>query len=214
VLGWLRAYAAAIATTTSWDKIRNAATSGVDDKPARSTTQPYADLLTALRILDPVPAWVPSNNHLTALNGSPKHHLADPALAARLVRASASTLLVGGPAATSIPRDGTYFGGLFESLAALSIRTFAQNCDARVSHLRTKGGRHEVDFIVESGDGGVLAIEVKLNASVTDEHVGQLHWLRNEIGDECIDTVVLSTGPEAYRRRDGVAVIPLALLGP
>ena len=213
VLAWLRAYAAATATTTSWDKIRDAATSGIDDKPARTTTLPYIELLTALRILDPIPAWIPSNNHPNALTGTPKHHLADPALAARLVRAGASHLLTGASPSTSIPRDGTFLGGLFESLAALSIRTLAQSCDARVSHLRTKGGRHEVDFIIEA-DGGVVAVEVKLSAAVNDTHVSHLHWLRNELGDDCIDAVVLNTGPEAYRRTDGVAVVPLALLLP
>jgi predicted AAA+ superfamily ATPase len=213
VLAWLRAYAAATATTTSWDKIRDAATSGIDDKPARTTTQPYIELLTALRILDPIPAWMPSRNHLNALTGAPKHHLADPALAARLVRASASQLLTGASPSTSIPRDGIFLGGLFESLAALSVRTLAQSCDARVSHLRTKGGRHEVDFIVEA-DNGVVAIEVKLSAAVNDTHVSHLHWLRDELGDECVDVVILNTGPEAYRRPDGVAVVPLALLLP
>ena len=213
VLAWLRAYAAATATTTSWDKIRDAATSGIDDKPARTTTQPYIELLTALRVLDPIPAWIPSNNHLNALIAAPKHHLADPALAARLVRVSASQLLTGAGPSAAIPRDGTFLGGLFESLAALSIRTFAQSCDARVSHLRTKGGRHEVDFVVEA-DGGVVAFEVKLSASINDPHVSHLHWLRGELGDNCIDVVVLNTGPEAYRRRDGVAVVPLALLLP
>lgn len=213
VLAWLRAYATATATTTSWDKIRDAATSGTDDKPAKTTTQPYIELLTALRILDPIPAWISSNNHLNALIGAPKHHLADPALAARLVRVSATRLLTGASPSTSIPRDGTFLGGLFESLAALSVRTLAQRCDARVSHLRTKGGRHEVDFIVEA-DGGVVAIEVKLSSAVNDTHVSHLHWLRNELGDDCIDVIVLNTGPEAYRRSDGVAVVPLALLVP
>lgn len=213
VLAWLRAYAAATATTTSWDKIRDAATSGVDDKPARTTTQPYIELLTALRVLDPIPAWIPSNNHLNALTGASKHHLADPAIAARLVRVSASQLLTGAGPSAAIPRDGTFLGGLFESLAALSIRTFAQACDARVSHLRTKGGRHEVDFIVEA-DSGVVALEVKLSASISDAHASHLNWLRAELGDNCIDVVVLNTGPEAYRRRDGVAVVPLALLLP
>jgi len=117
-----------------------------------------------------------------------------------------------GPSA-AIPRDGTLLGGLFESLAALSVRTFAQNCDARVSHLRTKGGRLEVDFVVEA-DAGVVAFEVKLSAAINDPHVSHLHWLRGELGDNCIDAVVLNTGPEAYRRRDGIAVIPLALLLP
>jgi predicted AAA+ superfamily ATPase len=131
----------------------------------------------------------------------------------RDVRPRHWSVLTGAGPSAAIPRDGTFLGALLESLAALSIRTFAQRCDARVSHLRTKGGRHEFDFIVEA-DSGVIAFEVKLSASISDAHVSHLHWLRAEFGDNCIDVVVLNTGPEAYRRRDGVAVIPLALPHP
>src|SRR5680860_1078805 len=154
---------------------------------------PYSELLTALRILDPLPAWAPTNNHLRTLTQLPRHYLADPALSARLVRASATRLLAGNEPATVIPRDGGFLGGLFEALAALSVRTFAQNCDAHVSHLRTQGGRHEVDFIVE-GETGVLGIEVKLSGTVETADVEHLRWLRDRIGDECVDLVVLNTG--------------------
>lgn len=213
VLAWLRAYAAATGTSASWEKIRAAATSGSVDKPAKTTTMPYIELLTALRILDPLNAWTPTQNHLNALTQAPKHFLADPALSALLVRHSASALLSGQNPTPSVPRDGGFLGGVFESLAALSVRTFAQACDAKTSHLRTQGGRHEVDFIVE-GDNGVLGFEVKLSGAVKDADVEHLLWLRDRIGDECVDLVVLHTGPEAFRRRDGVAVVPLALLGP
>lgn len=213
VRAWLRAYAAATATTTSWDKIRNAATSGVNDKPAKTTTIPYRELLTALRILDPIEAWLPTDNHLRSLTAAPKHHLADPALAARLLGRSAAQLLHGEGSGLPIPRDGPLLGSLFESLCALSIRTFAQNCDAHVYHLRTRGGRHEIDFIIEGGHG-VLAVEAKLAGTVGDDDVRHLAWLRDQLGGGCIDTVVVHTGPEAYRRHDGVAVVPLGLLGP
>ena len=213
VMAWLRAYAAATGTTASWEKIRNAATIATDSHPAKTTTQPYIELLTALRILDPVPAWLPSNNHLGVLTQSPCHYLADPALAARLVKRSATRLLRGDAPDPVQPRDGGFLGGLFESLAALSVSVFAQACDAQVHHLRTQMGRHEVDFIVES-DEGVLGMEVKLSSTIDNSDVRHLIWLRDNLGDECIDTVVLNSGPEAYRRPDGVAVVPLALLGP
>lgn len=70
-----------------------------------------------------------------------------------------------------------------------------------------------LDFIVE-GDNGVLGLEVKLANAVADQDVKHLLWLRERIGNDCTDLAVLHTGPEAYRRPDGVAVIPLALLGP
>lgn len=213
VIAWLRAYAAATGTTASWEKIRNAATTSTDAPPARTTTQPYIELLTALRILDPVPAWIPSNNHLGALTASPCHYLADPALAARLVKRTATQLIQGDAPAPVRPRDGGFLGGLFESLAALSVRVFAQASDADVSHLRTQHGRREVDFIVEA-DAGIIGIEVKLSSTVTDADVTHLRWLRETLGSECVDIMILNTGPEAYRRPDGVAVVPLALLGP
>ncbi|MEZ5310120.1 MAG: DUF4143 domain-containing protein [Microthrixaceae bacterium] len=213
VMAWLRAYAAATGTTASWEKIRTHATVSADAHPAKTTTQPYIELLTALRILDPVPAWIASNNHLGVLTQAPRHHLADPALAARLVKRSATRLLRGDAPDPLQPRDGGFLGGLFESLATLSVRVFAQASDARVHHLRTEMGRREVDLIVET-DEGVLGVEVKLAAAVGDSDVRHLVWLRDKLGEECIDTLVLHTGPEAYRRTDGVAVVPLALLGP
>ena len=59
-----------------------------------------------------------------------------------------------------------------------------------------------------------MAIEVKLAASVTDNDVKHLRWLRDRIGDRLADVIVVTTGQSAYRRADGIAVVPLALLGP
>ena len=50
--------------------------------------------------------------------------------------------------------------------------------------------------------------------TVEDRDVRHLAWLKERIGDRLLDSVVVTTGPTAYRRADGVAVIPLALLGP
>ncbi len=90
----------------------------------------------------------------------------------------------------------------------------AQAAEATVSHLRTKGGEHEVDLIVERDDHRVLALEVKVTRAVEDRHVRHLHWLKDQLGDDLIDAAVITTGPYAYRRQDGIAVIPAALLGP
>lgn len=211
VTAWLRAYAAATATTAAWEKIRDAATSGIANKPTRDTTSGYVELLTALRILDPLPAWAPVRNHFTRLGQAPKHHLADPALAARLLGTTKAHLLAGESPDIALPNDGTLLGNLFEGLVALSVRTYAQAAGARVHHLRADSGRREVDFIVELDDR-VLALEVKLAATVDDHDVRHLRWLRDQIGDRLVDAAIITTGPGAYRRSDGIAVIPLALL--
>ena len=212
---WMQAYAAAVSSTASYEVIRDASTAGDGQKPAKTTTQPYRDILEQLWILDPVPAWTTSNNRLRRLAQGPKHQLVDPALAARLVGVDAEQLLEGKKAGPSIPRDGTLLGALFESLVTQSIRVYAQAAEASVAHLRTRNGDHEVDLIVERADGAIVGIEVKLTRTVGTEDTKHLRWLRDEMGDRFLDGVVITTGPEAYRRSgDGMAVVPLALLGP
>ena len=92
------------------------------------------------------------------------------------------------------------------------MRAYAQQNEARVHHLRTHGGDHEIDLIVERGDGRVLALEVKLASTVDNRDVRHLRWLADGIGPELLDAAVITTGRYAYRRRDGIGVIPAALL--
>jgi predicted AAA+ superfamily ATPase len=211
---WMRAYAAATSTTATLETIRDAATSGEGDKPARDTVLAYRSLLERLWLLDPVPAWLPSRDHISRLLHPDKHHLADPALAATLLGQTVDSLLEGDDAGIDIPRDGTLVGHLFESLVTQSVRIYAQAAEADVRHLRTKNGRHEVDLIVERPDKRVIGIEVKLGRNVTDADAKHLIWLKEEIGSDLLDAVIITTGPYAYRRQDGIAVIPAALLGP
>lgn len=147
------------------------------DKPAKTTVGPYRDILERLWIVDPVPAWLPSRNHLMRLGAAPKHHLADPALAARLLAVDVAALIEGRADELSgaVPRDGTLLGALFESLVDQSLRVYAQHAEAIVRHLR---------------------------------------WLKDQIGPDLLDAVIVTTGPDAYRRRDDIAVVPAALIGP
>ncbi|MDR1214710.1 MAG: DUF4143 domain-containing protein [Propionibacteriaceae bacterium] len=203
---WMSAYAAASSTTTAYARLLDATTGGDGVQPAKTTTITYRDHLSQLWLLDPVPGWTPANNAIRRLQQAPKHQLADPALAARLLNLSASTLL--GAAGAHMA------GPLFESLVSLGVRVMAQAAEARVSHLRLIGGDREIDLIVEGPDGQILGIEVKLAPDVTGSDVRHLVWLRDQMPDRVVDLVVVTTGKTAYRRSDGVAVVPLALLGP
>ena len=89
---WLTAYAAATATPATYETIRDAATPGVSNKPTKVTALGYRDVLQRLWILDSLDAWLPTRNPLTRLTATPKHHLADPALAARLLGEAADSL--------------------------------------------------------------------------------------------------------------------------
>ena len=210
---WLEAFAAATATTAAYTSIRDAATPGAGDPPSMATVAAYRRVMEQMWIVEELPAWLPTRSRLRRLAASPKHHLADPALAMSSLGINAEALLDGIATPQVTQRDGTLLGHLFESLVAQSVRVYAQASRARVSHLRTRGGEQEVDLIVERRDGNVVALEVKLTAAVEDSDVRHLRWLTDRIGDNLLDAAVISTGNEAYRRQDGIGVIPAALLG-
>ncbi len=210
---WLTAYAAATSTTSSYNTLARAAAGG-SSPPAKTTTSAYRDVLSQLYILDPVPGWVPGRNHFGKAGQASKHHLADPALAAQLLGVDRGALLRGERVGPVVPRDGTLLGALFESLVTLSVRTYAQASEATTRHLRTRDGAHEVDLIIERADQRIVALEAKLTAAPNEDSVRQLAWLKSRMGDDLLDAAVITTGPYAYRRDDGIAVIPAALLGP
>jgi len=212
---WLAAYAAATATTATFETIRDAATPGQSTKPARTTTTPYRDTLERIWVSDPVPGWSPTKSHINRLTNAPKHQLADPALAVAILGLDAERLLAGKSAGPAISRGGTFLGALLESLVALNVRVYAQSADAKVGHLRTKSGDREVDFIVQARSGEVVALEVKLATAVGDHDVRHLKWLADQLGPDLVDAAILTTGRDAYRRAgDNIAVIPVGLLGP
>ena len=84
------------------------------------------------------------------------------------------------------------------------------------AHVLGGGVHHEVRAVLEG------AAQVGCREGVVEHQgqtgrvrdVGHLRWLRRELGDDMLDAAVITTGPQAYRRRDGIAVIPAALLGP
>jgi hypothetical protein len=211
---WMTAYAAATATTASYETIRDAATGGHVEKLSKTATIPYRDALERLWIVDPLPAWTPSRSRIARISSPPKHHLADPALAAQLLGVGVDALLNARVNEGGSIFNGALLGRLFESLVTLGVRVFAQVVESRVGHLRTWRGDHEVDLVVERPDGRILAIEVKLAETPNEADMKQLHWLSHEIGPDLIDAIVVTTGRNAYRRADGIGVVPAALLGP
>jgi uncharacterized protein len=209
---WLAAYAAATSSTASYALIgRTAFADG--GTPSRETTAAYREVLSHLWLLDQVPAWSTGHNSFTKMAAAPKHFLADPALSARLLNLDEERLLKAENPMDFEPHDGTALGNLFEALVALSLQTYAAANDAMLSHYRNHPGTREIDFIVHRGDDDVVAFEVKLAKTPTDEAVRHLLWMKEQLGSRLKDMVLITTGTDAYRRTDGVAVVPLSLLG-
>jgi predicted AAA+ superfamily ATPase len=212
LLGWLRAYAAATGSTASYQSIMDASTPGEPNKPSKSTTQIYRDILDGLWVTDRVEPWIPMETFFKYVGKSPKHYLADPSLAARLLGLTIEGFKYGDERKMLGQQAKSTAGRLFEALVGLSLQSYAQLADAELLHFRTPQGDHEVDFIIARGDQ-VLAIEVKLGESPDSNQVDNLNWFERTFCSYKVTKVLISTGANAYTRKDGTHVIPASLIG-
>ncbi|MDR0852908.1 MAG: DUF4143 domain-containing protein [Clostridiales Family XIII bacterium] len=216
LLRWLRAYAAATSTNSGYEEILDASTAGEGSKPSAKTTIAYREALGNLWLLDELQAWVSGSEFFTGLKSTPKHYLADPAFAVHLLGLTEEILKSPG---SEIPgtdkfnkKYGDILGRLFESLMQLSLRVYSSVNDASLSYAATHKTEHEIDFIVQKGLR-FIAFEVKLAPYIEDRDVRHLLWLKEKTGMYLADAIIITTGPFAYRRPDGIAVVPAALLG-
>jgi len=165
----------------------------------------YVDALTRLFVIDDLPAWSPSIRSRVTLMTSPKHHFTDPSIAAALLRVSPDGLM----------QDFRTFGLLFESLCIRDLRVYAQPLDGEVYHYRD-GSDLEVDAVVHLYDGRWGAIEIKMGWGDIEKAAGNLKKLRDKIDIEHMRKpsflMVLTTGGFAFRREDGVYVVPIECL--
>jgi len=216
LLRWLRAYAAAISTDAGYTEILDASTAGENYKPAAKTTIAYREALENLWLLDELSPWIEGEDFFSGLKRSPKHYLADPAFATYLLGLDESIM----SGAKNWPsraerfdkKYGSILGRLFESLIHLCLNTYAGVNNAKLFFAKTQKGDHEVDFIIQK-DTKVIACEVKFSPLVAPSDGKHLRWFIDKIGNECCDAMIITTGSAAYRRNDGIAIVPAALLG-
>jgi predicted AAA+ superfamily ATPase len=216
LLRWLRAYAAAISTDAGYNEILDASTPGERNKPSAKTTIAYREALENLWLLDELHPWIEGEDFFSGLKRSPKHYLADPAFAAYLLGLDEKIML----GTSGLPnraerfdiKFGSILGRLFEALIFLSLRTYASVNNARLYYAKTHKGNREVDFIIQK-DTKIIACEVKFSPTASASDGKHLKWLIDKIGENCLDTMIITTGSVAYRREDGIAVVPAASLG-
>jgi len=216
LLRWLRAYAASVSTDAGYTEILDASTAGESHKPAAKTTIAYREALENLWILDELPPWIEGEDFFSGLKRSPKHYLADPAFAAYLLGLDESIMSGAKDWPTRAERFdkkyGSILGRLFEALMHLCLNTYAGVNNAKLYFAKTQRGEHEVDFIIQK-NSKVIACEVKFSPTVAPSDGKHLRWLIDKIGSECCDAMIITAGSVAYRRNDGIAVVPAALLG-
>jgi len=216
LLRWLRAYAAAVSTDAGYSEILDASTAGEGQKPAAKTTIAYREALENLWILDELMPWRDGEDFFSGLKLSPKHYLSDPAFSAYLLGLDEKILFSakGWPARAEKfdEKYGSIIGRLFESLVRLCLNVYAGVNNAKVFFAKTHKGDHEIDFILQK-DSRVIACEVKFSPTAAASDGKHLKWFMEKVGDDCRDAMIITTGGAAYRRKDGIAVVPAALLG-
>jgi predicted AAA+ superfamily ATPase len=189
------------ATITALSKDTGGSDGDMDDE----TVAEYLSALERLLAVDNLPAW---NTHIRSsdtLRKSPKRHFADPSLAIGALGLSIDKLTA----------DLNYFGLLFESLVIRDLRIYADANGGKVFHYRDSRGL-EIDSIVEYADGTWGAFEIKLGIGAADAAAENLLKFADKIDTEktkAPSTLTVITGNGfAYRRPDGVNVVPLPTL--
>lgn len=169
---------------------------------SRTTLEEHTRLLEDLFLVERLPAWGKTLRARTV--ASPKVHVIDSGVAARLLRVSPGKL------ARLDPTTMTEFGNLLESFVIGELRKQVSWLDepVTVGHWRTHDG-DEVDYVVELEDGRVLAFEVKANERVRGGDFKGLRALREILGDRFIAGVTLSTGTRSYNYEDRLYVMPV-----
>jgi hypothetical protein len=166
----------------------------------------YLNALERIFVVEDVPAWLPSLRSKTAIRTSAKRHFVDPSIATAVMRARPQALL----------EDMETLGLLFESLCTRDLRVYASHLDGDVFHYRDKSGL-EADLILRLRDGRWGAIEVKLGQRAIETAARHLLALAQRVDEVKMGApaflMVLTGGVYAYRRADGVWVVPLGCLG-
>ena len=176
-----------------------------DESISEKTISQYLGALDRIFVTENLPAWNPALRSKTAIRTSPKRQFVDPSIAAAVLRLTPSRLL----------EDFNYFGFLFESLCDRDLRIYAEAIDGQVFHYRDASGL-EADAVIALNDGRWAAVEVKLGSKEIEDAAVHLLELKNKVNTEKMrepSFLMILTGTEiAYRREDGVYVVPLGCL--
>lgn len=177
------------------------------EPPSMATVAEYVDALARASVTEDLEAWSPRLRSKTAIRTSPTRHFTDPAITAALLNASPALLL----------EDFNTFGLLFESMCVRDLRVYTEALRGNVFHYRDKTGL-EADAVLSLHDGRWALVEVKMGHSKIDEAAEHLKKLASRIDTDHEGApsfmMVLTATEAAYRREDGVVVVPLACLAP
>lgn len=200
----LRSYSRYISTQASNESLKEDLKQN-GDAIDKDTFSKYLLALNRLFVIEELEAWNTNLRSKTAIRGKSTRHFVDPSIACASLNITPDNLF----------KDIKTFGLLFESLVIRDLRIYCDTIKANVYHYRDSLER-EADAVIQYNDGNWALIEVKLsNAEEIDNAAKKLLSLAEDIKFENKKPVflaVICTSPIAYKRKDGVYVIPLGCL--
>lgn len=179
-----------------------------DETPiSEDTVASYVNALRRIFVVEDMPAWNPNLRSRTAIRSSDTRYYIDPSIAAAALGIGPNDLI----------HDLKTFGFLFETLCIRDLRVFADALNGEVYHYRDKAGQ-ECDAVIHLRNGKYGLIEIKLGGDkLIEEGAKSLKAMEAKIDTGKMNApsflmVLTGTGDYAYRRHDGVYVVPIGSL--
>jgi predicted AAA+ superfamily ATPase len=178
---------------------------------SENTLYSYLNALNRLFVIEEVPAWSPTIRSASAIRASNKREFIDPSIAVAALGITPDILM----------QDLNTFGYIFETLCIRDLKIYSNVLGGRVSYYRDRHGL-EADCVLRLNDGRYALIEFKLGSRQIEEGAKHLLTMQdlirkfNTSQDVKIhepDLLIIITGGEmAYRRHDGIYIIPVGCL--
>ena len=171
------------------------------------TVAAYVSALRKIFVVEDMPAWNPNLRFRTAIRSSDTRYYIDPSIAAAALGIGPNDLV----------NDLKTFGFLFETLCIRDLRVFADSLNGKVYHYRDRDGQ-ECDAVAHLRNGKYGLIEIKLGGDrLIEEGAKSLKAMEAKIDTDKMNApsflmVLTGTGDYAYRRQDGVYVVPIGCL--
>lgn len=203
----LRSYARHQGAQASYGTIKADLASNESDNFDEDTISSYISALKKIFVIEDSEAWNPNLRSKTAIRTSDTRYFTDPSIATAALGLGPEDLI----------NDLNTFGLIFETLCVRDLRVYAEALNGNVYHYRDKTGL-ECDAVVHLRNGNYGLIEIKIGGdNLINEGVKTLKTLEEKIDPERMKKpsflmVLTAVGPYAYRREDGVYVVPIGCL--
>ncbi|MCR5620811.1 MAG: DUF4143 domain-containing protein [Treponema sp.] len=177
------------------------------DTLTEDTIYSYTNALRKIFVIEDMPAWNPNLRSKTAIRTSDTRYFIDPSIAAASLGLGPEDLI----------NDLNTMGLFFETLCVRDLRVYAESLDGNVYHYRDKSGL-ECDAVIHLRNGKYGLVEIKLGGDgLIDDGAKNLLKLRDKIDTSKMKEpsflmVLTAVGKYAYKRKDGVFVVPVGVL--